>query len=93
MIDIEKLEDIFKKRHRDLCRDEDSLKNESFFIDWCDDNKIIMLHPDWLVDTLNEGKMKGRVCINSPEREDNTSPWLLVPKKLAEKALVLGYLP
>jgi hypothetical protein len=93
MIDLDRLESIFRERYRDLCGDEDSLKNEGFFIDWCDKHKIIMLHPDWLSETLNEGKMKGRVCIDSPEEGVNVPQWLLVPKKLAEKTLVLGYLP
>lgn len=95
MIDIDKLEEIFRKRYEELCFEEDqnSLENCGFYIDWCDRHKIIMLHPEWLVDTLNEGKMKGRVCIMSPEHGENTPRWLLVPRKLADKTLVLGYLP
>lgn len=93
-IDIDKLEEIFAERYRKLCFEEDQnpLENESFYVDWCDKHKIIMLHPEWLVDTLNEGKMRGKVCISSPE-EGDSSPWLLVPKKFAERALILGCLP
>lgn len=92
-IDVDKLEDIFEKRYRELCEGDDFRVNDCFFIDWCDRHKIIMLHPDWLMDTLNEGKMKGRVCIMSPERGRDPAPWLLVPNGLAKKALVLGHLP
>ena len=88
-LDIDKLEDIFKKKYREM----DSNGNEDFFLDWCDDNKIIMLHADWLVNALNEGGMRGRVCIASPGEGENVPPWLLVPKKLAERTLILGFLP
>lgn len=90
MIDLDRLQEIFGKRYRELASD---AKDDEFFVDWCDRNKIIMLHPEWLSDTLNEGRMRGRVCIASPEKSDDPPPWLLVPKKLAEKTLVLGYLP
>lgn len=90
-IDIEKLQEIFGKRYMELASD---AKDEEFFVNWCDKHKILMLHNDWLVETLNDGGMRGRVCIGSPEEgELNSCPWLLVPRKFAEKTLALGYLP
>lgn len=95
-MDLDKLEELFAESYRKLCekQEKEPLENSSFYIDWCDKHKIIMLHPEWLIETLNEGKMRGRVCIHSPEGgSDPFAPWLLVPKKMAEKALVLGHLP
>lgn len=92
-IDLDKLEDIFRKRYRELCRGEDFRVEEDFFVGWCDKHKIIMLHPEYLAEVLNDGAMKGRVCISSPEQGRDPPPWLLVPKKFAERAIILGYLP
>lgn len=88
-MDLDKLEEIFEKKYRDMSSGD---VDDSFYIDWCDKHKIIMLHPEWLTDTLNDGGMKGKVCIYSPEADAHPK-WLLVPRKFAEKALVLGCLP
>lgn len=66
-----------------------------FWLNYCDEHDIIMLHPEWLADTLNEGKMRTRVCIANPEEmfHENVCPWLLIPKKFAERCLILGGLP
>lgn len=94
-MDIDKLEEIFQRRYEELCVEEDQnpLENSSFYVDWCDKHKIFMLEPDWLVDTLNDGGMKGKICIASPEDGYEKPRWLLVPKKFAEKTLILGHLP
>lgn len=92
-MDIDKLEEIFEKRYRELCRGDDFRVNDDFYADWCDRHRVIMLHPEYLAEVLNEGKMRGRVCISSPEQGKDPAPWLLVPKKFAEKTLILGYLP
>lgn len=100
-IDTDKLEIMFKERYERLRAQEEKQKkrNPSFFVDWCDEHKIIILNPEWLADTLNDGKMRGMICICSPEEYRPRPParsepeWLLVPKKFAEKCLVLGGLP
>ena len=90
-IDTDKLEKLFDERYRSLGAKPDN----EIWVDYCDLHKIIMLHGEWLADTLNEGKMRGRVCIHNCEEifHENVCPWLLVPKKFAEKCLVLGGLP
>ena len=92
-LDLDKLEEIFAKRYEELCFEEDQnpLENSSFYVDWCDKHNVIMLHPDWMMETLNDGKAKGTVCIQSPEVGEDVPPWLLVPKKFAEKALVKNF--
>lgn len=105
-IDTENLEELFKERFdkirieagRDIERRPkiavDQFAGE-FWVNYCDEHNIIMLHPEWLADTLNEGKMRARVCVANPEEmfHENVCPWLLVPKKFAERCLVLGGLP
>jgi len=86
-MNIEKLEVIFKDRYQNLlekCADD----TQDFWVDYCDKHEIKIMHPEWVKECFNE-EAKGMICIYSPEN----SWWLLVPKKLAEKALVLGYLP
>lgn len=92
-IDRDKLEILFQERYKSLGAKPDD--EDEFWVGYCDKHKIIMLHGEWLADTLNEGKMKGRVCIINPEEvfHENVCPWLLVPKKFAERCLVLGGLP
>lgn len=96
-LDTDKLEKLFKERYESLVSKSDppSYRARYEWLDYCDKHKIIMLHGEWLVDTLNEGKMRGRVCIHNCEVifHENVCPWLLVPKKFAEKCLVLGGLP
>jgi len=88
-MDIEKLEKIFEIRYATLARD---AKEPDFFINYCDKYKIVMVHPEWVRETFNE-RHRGMVCIDSPEEGRNVCPWLLVPKKFAERALILGGLP
>jgi hypothetical protein len=85
-MNLEKLETIFKKRYHELLAAQQN--EEDFWVDYCDTHKIKIMHPEWVKECFNE-EGKGMVCIFSPENEW----WLLVPKELAEKALVLGYLP
>jgi hypothetical protein len=94
-IDIYRLEDLFGKRYGELCSGEEFRANKDFFIDWCDRHKIVMLHADWLPETLNDDGMRGMVCIMSPEANEvkDAPPWLLVPREFAERTLILGHLP
>lgn len=88
---IEKLEEIFKEKYQQLLSVEQARgKNydDDFWVNYCDRHKIKIMHPEWVKECFNE-EAKGMVCIFSPENEW----WLLVPKKFAEKVLVLGYLP
>lgn len=93
MIDVDKLEEIFKKRYEELS---DEASDEEFFVNWCDEHKILIMHAEWVRETFNESR-KDMVCIFHPHDFDPEAQfpcnWLLVPKKLAEKTLVLGYLP
>lgn len=93
-MDIEKLERLFSRRYDELCREGLRPLNHGndFFVDWCDRHKIVMMHNDWVQDEFNKPR-RNKVCIMSPEEGRNSCPWLLVPKKFAERALVLGYLP
>ena len=91
-IDPEKLEKLFKEKFQKIMVPGSPDATYERWIWYCDEHKIFMLHPEWLADTLNEG-LKGRICIHNPEEQETASPWLLVPKKFAEKCLVLGGLP
>ena len=89
MIDFDRLQEIFGKRYRELASD---AKDDEFFVNWCDRNKIIIVHSEWVQDEFNNPR-RDMVCVMSPEEGPNIAQWLLVPSKLAEKTLVLGYLP
>lgn len=84
-MDLEKLEKIFKRKYEDLLSKGGM---DDLWLDYCDQHKVQVMHPEWVKECFNE-EHKGSVCIFSPENEW----WLLVPKNIAEKALVLGYLP
>ena len=92
-IDLDKLEGLFDERHRQLVELRKGALDESFFIDYCDEHKIVMVHRDWVREAFNEPR-KDKVCIWSPEESDyDKLAWLLVPRKFAERALILGFLP
>lgn len=101
-MDIDKLERLFKQKYESLVVDENPDATYENWILYCDRHKVLLLHPewmrdtlnhpDWMRDTLNEG-LKNRVCIHTPEEDGDASPWLLVPRKFAERALILGALP
>jgi hypothetical protein len=91
-MDIEKLELLFKVKYESLVVDENPDATYENWLVYCDSHKVLLLHPEWMRDTLNEG-LKGRICIHTPEESRDASPWLLVPKKFAERALILGGLP
>lgn len=88
---IEKLEVIFKNKYQELLTEERAKEDKydtEFWVDYCDQHKIKIMHPEWVKESFNEDRAD-LLCIFSPENEW----WLLVPKELAEKTLVLGYLP
>lgn len=61
------------------------------WIDYCDEHGVVILHPEWLRETINEG-IGDKICIHSPE--DSGGPvWLLVPREFAEKCIAMGGLP
>lgn len=90
---IDRLEELFEAKYKHL-QSSRTNNDQEFWIDYCDKHKIVMLHPDWLRDTLNEG-MDDRIIIHNCEEmyHENVCPWLLVPKNFAFKALALGGLP
>jgi hypothetical protein len=92
-IDIDKLERLFKAKYESLVVDENPDATYENWVGYCDGHEIFLLHPEWLVDSLNDNAMKGMVCIHTPEEDRDASPWLLVPRKFAERALILGGLP
>jgi hypothetical protein len=84
-MNLEKLEAIFIKRYDELKKKD---ADDDFWVDYCDRHKIKIMHAEWVKECFNE-ENEGVVCIFSPENEY----WLLVPKRMAERVLVLGYLP
>jgi len=94
-MDTGKLEELFKTKYASLVVEGSPDATYENWIGYCDENNIFLLHPHWLKESLNEGEMKGRICIHTPEKaaDVEVSPWLLVPRKLADRALILGYLP
>lgn len=92
LIDVEKLEKLFEAKYKIFDQNEDDA-----FMNYCDNHGIIFLHHDWVQDEFNKPR-RGMICVMNPEKGDTSDnvdycPWLLVPKKIAEKALVLGSLP
>lgn len=92
-IDVDKLEHLFDEKYKVLVVDGNSDATYENWVGYCDKHNILLLHPEWMRDTLNDNGMRGKVCVHSPESDHEASPWLLVPLKLAEKAMVLGFLP
>jgi hypothetical protein len=97
-MDTHKLERLFRAKYENILKDGEFSTSDAIYEKWvgyCDKHKILLLHPEWRVDSLNDNAMKGMVCIHSPECQvmNTASPWLLVPKKFAERALILGGLP
>jgi hypothetical protein len=91
-MDTDKLEHLFQAKYKKLVVEGNPDATYENWFSYCDKYKIFMLHPEWLAETLNEG-LKGRICIHTPEEDKEAAPWLLVPKKFAERALILGGLP
>jgi hypothetical protein len=88
MINLKKLEELFSIKYQSMTG---SFCHE-FWVDYCDEHKILLFCPEWVRETFNENR-QGMVCIFSPETDTDTDQWLLVPEKFAEKCLVLGSLP
>ena len=97
-MNIEKLEKLFSIKyesvvtepfqHEYILNQNNRVAGDHRWVDYCDKYKILIVHPEWIKETFNENR-KNMICIDSPEN----NWWLLVPKKFAEKCLVLGYLP
>jgi hypothetical protein len=95
-MDADKLERMFRDKYCRILKDCELSTSDAIYEKWvgyCDEHNIFLLHPEWLKETLNEEGLKGRICIHTPEEGRDTSPWLLVPRKFAERALILGGLP
>lgn len=89
-INLEKLELLFRERYESL---KQTQKDEDFWVDYCDEHNIVLMHPQWVRETFNDGH-ENMVCIFSPEDDyDAGNLWLLVPRELAGKSLALGGLP
>lgn len=98
-LEVKKLEVIFSAKYDALkCDAEQNTglkidRRRDFWVDYCDRHNIEIMRPEWVKECFNE---KGNViCISMPcvSPENDYDFWLLVPKKMAEKVLVLGYLP
>lgn len=91
-IDPDKLEKLFQKRHQELSLS--TKNNPEFWIDYCDKHKIIMMHSEWVREEINHPR-KNMICIHNVEEKyhEYVCDWLLVPKKFADKCLILGGLP
>lgn len=88
-MDLDKLQDIFDDRYKSLYREK---RDDEFFINYCDEHGIVMMHGEWVRECFNEPR-EDKICILSPEDAHNSPNWLLVPRQFAERALVLGFLP
>lgn len=86
---IDKLEALFESKYASIPRDDDN-----FWIDYLDKIEVFILHSEWLRETFNDSAYKDHICIHNPEETNYERPfWLLVPRQLAEKCLVLNGLP
>lgn len=92
-MDADKLEKMFKVKYATLVVEGNPDATYENWVGYCDKYKIFLLHPEWLRDTLNEDGLRGRICVHTPEPDFDPPPWLLVPRKFAQRALILGYLP
>lgn len=93
-LDVDKLERLFEKKYKSMSKKHQG-KNDEFFLEWCDRHKIVMMHQEWVQDCFNKPH-RNMICIMSPETPAGWGghcEWLLVPKTLAMKALVLGDIP
>lgn len=88
-IDLDKLEDLFSDRYKELNA---AKKDDEFFINYCDEHGIVMIHHEWVREAFNDPR-EDKVCILSPEDGANDPNWLLVPREFAERAVILGILP
>jgi hypothetical protein len=91
-LELDKLELLFEKKHQDLSKN--SKDSNEAWVDYCDKYKIVMMHSEWVREEFNNPR-KNMVCIHNVELKSNeyVCDWLLVPKKFAEKCLILGGLP
>lgn len=88
-VDLDKLEDLFDDRYRELHA---AKKDDEFFVNYCDEHGIVMVHREWVREAFNEPH-EDKACIMSPEDGVDDPNWLLVPRKFAERAMILGILP
>lgn len=89
-INLEKLEEIFALKYEAL--QPEQATNSEWWIEYCDGQGIILLHPEWVREEFNKDH-KNMVCIHSPEISYEHPLWLLIPKELAVKCLALGGAP
>lgn len=81
-----RLEEMFKEKFHEQLEGESDL-----WLEYCDRHKIIQMSPPEVEEFFN-WKSKTHLCLDNPEF-DNQFLWILVPKKFAEKVLLLGGLP
>ena len=86
--DVKKLEVIFNAKYDAMnhAKSPQNTSNRGFWFDYCKRHNIEMIQcrvDRWMCKDLDV------ICISSPENDF----WLLVPKNMAEKVIVLGYLP
>jgi len=85
-VKVFRLEELFKNKFHEQLHE-----NPELWLDYCDKHKIIQMSPSEVEEFFNH-KSKTHVCLDNPE-SDNQFLWIIVPKKFAEKALMLGGLP
>lgn len=93
---IERLERLFRDRFEDFVRRGTKYSLSELWLDFCDKYEVVQMGTENLKDCFNFGPDRHRqdevVCIENPEPEHHFL-FLLVPKKFAEKCLVLGFVP
>jgi hypothetical protein len=79
-LNIEKLSEMLSERR------ESFYDNWEAWLDWCDENNITDMQSIDVEDFWSDERCKEKVCVDIGPG----SGWLLVPKELAEKFLILG---
>lgn len=88
-LDLDKLESMFEKKYQEICKN--SKDPNEIWVGYCDKHNVLLMHSEWVREEFNSPR-KNMICIHNVEEKSNeyVCDWLLVPKKFAEKALVLG---
>lgn len=82
---------MFNAKYEEL---KDRQTSDSWWVDYCDKLNVVITNPEWMRDHFNNDA-RSHICIDNPEPSDLADDfyWLLVPLKLAERALMLGGIP
>ena len=93
---IDRIERLFSDRFEKTLCETTAKPLSELWLDLCDKYEIVQMGNENLKDCFNFGPDRHRkedvLCIENPEPDDHFI-FLLVPKKFAEKCLVLGFVP